>query len=136
MPSTLPAGSSLAFEPGSKRADVAPWLRTTGKAWHGDWRGTTLPCLRHKETFWAERFSNGPNGLLWNASKDMPALAAQLLCERLNAAMQVDAKSLRDASGDAAIPSWADEEPCESHYIKAKEAYNRLFVYVSKVMAI
>ncbi|KFX99073.1 hypothetical protein V490_01972 [Pseudogymnoascus sp. VKM F-3557] len=39
---------------------------------------------------------------------------------------QVDAKSLRDASGDAAIPSRADEEPCESHYIKAKEAYSEI----------
>ena len=39
---------------------------------------------------------------------------------------QVDAKSLRNASDDAAIPSRADEEPCESHYIKAKEAYSEI----------
>ncbi|KFY62736.1 hypothetical protein V496_04425 [Pseudogymnoascus sp. VKM F-4515 (FW-2607)] len=36
---------------------------------------------------------------------------------------QIDAKT-RDVHGDSAVPSRADEEPCESHYLKAKAAYS------------
>ncbi|KFY03768.1 hypothetical protein V490_00091, partial [Pseudogymnoascus sp. VKM F-3557] len=37
---------------------------------------------------------------------------------------QIDTKTPRDVHGDSTIPSRADEEPCESHYLKAKAAYS------------
>ncbi|KFY02780.1 hypothetical protein V490_00405, partial [Pseudogymnoascus sp. VKM F-3557] len=43
-----------------------------------------------------------------------------------NHRQQVDTKPPRDVLGYSAIPSPVDEEPCESHYLKAKDAYSAI----------
>ncbi|KIW38200.1 copper-translocating P-type ATPase [Exophiala oligosperma] len=43
-----------------------------------------------------------------------------------NHKQQIDTKPSHDVLNDSAIPSQADEEPCQSHYLKAKEAYSAI----------
>ena len=67
-----------------------------------------------------------PEALLTPADTCLVEIARRDCSSEPNHRQQVDTKPSRDVLGDSAIPSPVDEEPCESHYLKAKEAYSAI----------